>query len=485
MYDFIIIGAGYAGLSAAALLAKAGLKILLLESHTVIGGCASYFKRKEFTFDVGATTFSGVLPHQPAGKLFNTLGINPNLKKIDPGMIIKIKGKDIVRFADKEKWIEEASDKFKSKNQKEFWEKIFEIDEKIWRLISENETLLSSKIIDFTKYIKLKNLNYLNLLPLLKRSVKYYSDKFIPYNIEFNRFLDEQLLITTQNYSSESPMLTGSVGLAYPSQTYYPYGGMYKPAELIARKFTELGGEIKFKEKVNSLTQASNSFSVKTANGKCYSASGIVASIPFWNLAKITEGRLQKYFAGYSKKFNSAWGAFIVNFAVQDSSDLRTVYFQIHVDEVIPYCNARAFFVSFSLKDDIERAPAGYRTVTISTHSDSKNWFNISKAEYARRKDAAETFIIKKFGKEFPNLAKKEKLFLMSGTPKSFQFYTNRFSGFVGGISHSVSKTLVAMPPNVTPFKNLFCIGDTAFPGQGTPSVILGAMSASNFILND
>ena len=53
MYDYIVIGAGYGGLVSAALLQKNGFKVLLIEAHKYIGGCASYYKRKNFLFDVG------------------------------------------------------------------------------------------------------------------------------------------------------------------------------------------------------------------------------------------------------------------------------------------------------------------------------------------------------------------------------------------------------------------------------------------------
>ena len=58
-YDVVVVGAGIGGLTAAALLAKRGLKVLVIEQHYLPGGCASIFRRKGFTFDVGASLFFG------------------------------------------------------------------------------------------------------------------------------------------------------------------------------------------------------------------------------------------------------------------------------------------------------------------------------------------------------------------------------------------------------------------------------------------
>lgn len=52
-YDFIIIGAGVGGLSAANFLAKYNKRVLVLEKHNIPGGLVTSFARKDVHFDLG------------------------------------------------------------------------------------------------------------------------------------------------------------------------------------------------------------------------------------------------------------------------------------------------------------------------------------------------------------------------------------------------------------------------------------------------
>ena len=51
--DAVVVGSGIGGLGAAALLAKAGKKVLVLEQHDQAGGCCHTFIEKGYEFDVG------------------------------------------------------------------------------------------------------------------------------------------------------------------------------------------------------------------------------------------------------------------------------------------------------------------------------------------------------------------------------------------------------------------------------------------------
>ncbi|UCC61477.1 MAG: NAD(P)/FAD-dependent oxidoreductase, partial [Anaerolineae bacterium] len=66
-YDAIVIGAGLGGLSAATMLARNGLGVLLLERHNVPGGYATSFVRGRYEFEVALHQLSGVgSPERPA-----------------------------------------------------------------------------------------------------------------------------------------------------------------------------------------------------------------------------------------------------------------------------------------------------------------------------------------------------------------------------------------------------------------------------------
>ena len=74
-YDVIVIGGGLGGLTAGAKLAREGRKVLLVEQHDRPGGCATTFKRKGFTLEVGLHEMDGLDARDMKTRIFRDLGV--------------------------------------------------------------------------------------------------------------------------------------------------------------------------------------------------------------------------------------------------------------------------------------------------------------------------------------------------------------------------------------------------------------------------
>ncbi len=80
-YDVVVIGAGIGGLTAGALLARSGKKVLVVEAETEPGGCARARRRGSYTFDTADHLIMGCAPQSPFGpglidSVLQHLGVN-------------------------------------------------------------------------------------------------------------------------------------------------------------------------------------------------------------------------------------------------------------------------------------------------------------------------------------------------------------------------------------------------------------------------
>ena len=111
----VVVGAGIAGLTSAAILSKLGLSVTLIESHNQSGGCAGTFKRKNYIFDVGATQVAGLEKGGTHSKIFDFLDIkSPEATILDPACIVDLNdgSKPIPIWYKKNEWISEREIQF-------------------------------------------------------------------------------------------------------------------------------------------------------------------------------------------------------------------------------------------------------------------------------------------------------------------------------------------------------------------------------------
>ena len=72
-WDYVVIGSGMGGMTSAALLAKLGRKVLVLEQHNIPGGFTQMFKRPGYRWDVGVHIVGEMSERSYLGRLLRNL----------------------------------------------------------------------------------------------------------------------------------------------------------------------------------------------------------------------------------------------------------------------------------------------------------------------------------------------------------------------------------------------------------------------------
>jgi phytoene dehydrogenase-like protein len=225
-------------------------------------------------------------------------------------------------------------------------------------------------------------------------------------------------------------------------------------------------GEIKLRSMVRKITKADDLFLIHTDQG-IYKTKNVISSLPRNNNLKLLNRT-------GSQENKDLWSAFTLYFTIPQI-ELESLYYQIHTEK-IPYLETKSFFVSFSHPDDHKRNHHQRMTVTISSHAQFELFENLTPEDYTLKKMIITNFIIQKFCENF-KLEKQSIDHLESGTPKTFEFYTNRHRGEVGGIGHHIDQSLMSRVYFKDLAPNFYEIGDHVMPGQGIAAVLYGSLA--------
>ncbi|RNC85787.1 MAG: FAD-binding protein [Balneola sp.] len=488
-YDIVVIGSGMGGMSAAALLSNAGYKILILEAALHPGGCSSSYPRKGYIFESGATTLIGFDENQPLWYLEKETGLKIPRKELSPSMSINLDGERITRFKNREKWIEEAIRVFGNPDgQRRFWELAFSLSDIVWRVSLKNTFFPPKSISDWISLFTSNNPLDVWVLKYAFKSVNQLAEHLEVATPKFLRFLDEQLMITAQANSMDTPFLFGAPGLTYTNYSnYYVPGGLIEMIYSIRDFVEQKGGKLHTKEAVTGIEQEGEEYIVKTKKGNSYKVPIVVSNLPIWNMSELSLGEVKSYFEKESQEYDKAWGAITLGIVTTDTYPQNMeLHHQIHLsnEETVPFTNSESVFVSMSQKGDEKRAPNGNRTLNVSCHANPEYWFSMN-GTYDLNKEEVQKFILQLLSERLPGFKESELKLIHTATPVTWENWVYRKKGRVGGIPQSMARSLLKWSPSQTPFQGLYLVGDTTYPGQGIPGVTLSGINVYSRIVKN
>jgi C-3',4' desaturase CrtD len=489
----VVIGAGIGGLTAAALLAHRGHEVLVLDQAIVPGGCASTFQRRGFTFDVGATQVAGLEPGGIHHRIFSELEIEiPEATHCDPACAVYLPGETepISVWRDPDLWKAERERQFPGSEP--FWQLLADLFRYSWAFQLRDPVLPPRNLWDLWQLTKAVRPDTLLTLPHTFSTV---GDALRGYGLYENQrlrtFLDLQLKLYSQVNANETALLYAATALGVsqaPLGLFHLQGSMQvlsdRLVEALERDYPEGGtvsqrGKLLMRHTVEKIhTQDGKATGVTIRNQKTgetwlESADHVVANVTVQNLVSLLEETAPQGYARRVEKLPPASGAFVIYLGVDESAIPANCapHLQFLYDYDGPIGENNSLFVSVSHPGD-GRAPAGKATIIASSFTDPTIWEGDN---YQDLKQQYTDEAIARLG-QFFNL-NGTIVYQEAATPRTFERFTGRDRGVVGGIGQRIPTFGPFGFANRTPIQQLWLVGDSTHPGEGTAGVSYSALT--------
>jgi C-3',4' desaturase CrtD len=473
----VVVGAGIGGLTAAALLAKAGLDVTVLEAHIYPGGCAGTFYHQGYRFDAGATLAAGFDAGGVMARLGERLGISWPAVPAEPAFAVHLPdGSIVTRWAAAERWHDERLAAF-GRSAEPFWRWQECTADLLWTAAQAGVPWPPQSLDDL---IRLAKIGAHMAAKARRRLPDIAADAFRPVAAHMTglpaplrHYVDGQLLISAQTTSAQANALYGAAALDLSRRgVAHVRGGMGNVATLLADAVRRHGGHVHYRQRVTQVERrADASFIVETSKGASFEAGQILFNLPPWDAAGLL-GETAPTALRKARLPQDGWGAFMVYVGLDTAAVPAGMPLHLQVLAREPFGEGNSVFLSLSLPDDPGRAPAGHRTLTISTHTAPAGWWELFERDrpaFEARKETYTQRVLDVATTALPGLRQAARL-VLTGTPITFQRFTHRSLGWVGGFPQT--SLFRARGPQID--RNLWLVGDSIFPGQSMLAVALG-----------
>ncbi|QSQ18638.1 FAD-dependent oxidoreductase [Pyxidicoccus parkwayensis] len=478
MFDVAVIGAGMAGMATAARLQARGLRTIVFEAHGQPGGCAGFFRQRGFAFDVGATTLVDFEPGGVGGELLEELGLSLEGELL-PGYRTWLPDRTVTLHRDVEPWREERLRQLGSTPAHlRFWRLLDRLANVFWSASRAGIKLPFRRPVDVLHAARCIPLTG---LPLARHLNWTMGDALRAHGLRDDAPLCALLAMliedTVHATLDTAPLINAALGITIRGAGLTrARGGMAGFWRRFTERYRQLGGVLRVGCAVTRVSGAEGDFVVHTRRGD-FAAAQVVSALPLSLTARLAPEPVTRVVRPFLQRDADALGGALVVFLGVPEDEVAGEDFTHHQllhDYAAPLGDGNNMFISVSAPGDTESAPTGFRAVMLSTHCELAPWQGLSTEDYESRKREAENKLISLARRVYPTLGQRAVI-RETGTPVTYQRYTHRPLGAVGGVRQRLTNSNQHAVPHDIGVPGFWLAGDSMWPGLGTVACVLGS----------
>jgi phytoene desaturase len=477
----IIIGGGFAGLSAATTLAKEGYDVTLLEKNAEAGGRARKLSIDGFTFDMGPSWYWMPDVFENYFSQFNTsVKEQYELIRLDPSYAVFFGKDEVMRVP---------------ANLNEFY-RLFEHYEpgsskQLKKFLEEAEYKYHVSMSDFVHKPSLSLFEFMDFR-ILNAALKMDLFKSISAYIR-KHFKDEKLIQLLEfpvlflgAKPNETPALYSMMNYAdIVLGTWYPMGGMHRIVEAMIAVAEKQGVKVLCGQNVTKINTARGKAKSVVSNGKTYEADAVISAADYHHTEQLLlEEKNRNYSDNYWKSRKMAPSCLMYYIGIDkkiEGLEHHNLFFDapfdLHAEEIYDrpqWPSQPLFYSTCASKTDTTVAPEGKENLVLlipiavdieDTEAIREKYFNImmERLEHLTGQKIREHVIVKK-----------------SYAINDFKKDYNSFGGNAYGLANTLRQTAILKPSlRNKKVRNLYYAGQLTVPGPGVPpSIISGQVAA-------
>ncbi|MBD0285210.1 MAG: phytoene desaturase [Flavisolibacter sp.] len=482
----VIIGAGFAGLSAAAFMAKEGCNVTVIEKADLAGGRARQLTAAGFTFDMGPSwywmpdvferffqqfgkkvedyyTLTRLSPsyriyweegHTDIPSDYNAL--KDVFEKIEPGSGLRL-----------DKYLQEAGHKYRIGMQQLVYKP-------------------GQSFFEFLDWEVVKNAFRLDVFTSIKKHIKrYFSHPKLQQMMEFP-------VLFLGALPENTPALYSLMNYAdIKGGTWYPQGGMYAIVQAMQQLCEELGVRFHFSEEAQEIVIEKGKAQKLVTNRQAYTADAVISGADYYFTEKhLLPPAYRSYSDNYWNKKVLAPSCLIFYLGLKKKLEgvlhhslFFDVPFEQHAQEIYNHTqwpSQPLFYLCTPSVTDATVAPADCENLFIlipvasgledDTEDVREHYFGevLRRIECHTGQSVADSIVYK-------------KSFSISDFKKDY----HSFKGNAYGLANTLTQTAIFRPScHSKKVSNLFYTGQFTVPGPGVPPSLISGEVVSRQVLN-